>query len=149
MRALVQRVASAAVRVDGQPVGVIGHGLLVYLGVAADDTAADIPYMVDKILHLRIFPDDQYKMNRDVVQAGGGILLVSAFTLQADARKGRRPSFDGAAGGPAAQGLYEQVITDLRSSGVAVQTGQFGAMMQVESVNDGPICVPLDSRRLF
>jgi len=149
MRALVQRVASASVRVDGQIVGAIGQGLLVYVGVGVDDRAEDVAYIVDKIVHLRIFTDDEGKMNREIAQAGGSVLLVSAFTLQADARKGRRPSFDGAARGEVAEGLYEQVVASLRTNNVNVQTGRFGAYMQVESVNDGPICILLDSRRMF
>ncbi len=149
MRALIQRVSSACVRIDGEAVGTIGEGFLVYVGVAADDTDQDVQYIVDKILHLRIFRDEEGKMNRDIAQAGGAILLISAFTLQADARKGRRPSFDGAASGVEAERLYELVIAGLRTDGMVVETGRFGAMMQVESVNDGPICVPLDSRRLF
>lgn len=147
MRALVQRVHSARVLVDDEVVGAVGAGFLVYLGVAANDNAADIPYIVDKVLHLRIFPDEQDKMNRDIMQAGGAILLVSAFTLQADARKGRRPSFDSAARGAEAQVLYEQVAADLRRSGTTVASGVFGAKMDVESSNDGPICILLDSRR--
>jgi D-aminoacyl-tRNA deacylase len=149
MRALIQRVSSASVQVDGQAVGTIAKGFLVYLGVDADDTADDIPYVIDKVLHLRVFPDDEGKMNRDITQAGGAILLVSAFTLQADARKGRRPSFDAAARGSDAQVLYDLVIAGLRSGGPTVQTGQFGAMMQVDSVNEGPICILLDSRRVI
>jgi D-tyrosyl-tRNA(Tyr) deacylase len=149
MRALVQRVASACVRVDGQVVGAVGRGLLVYVGVGADDTANDVPYIVDKVLHLRIFRDAEGKMNLDIQQAGGAILLVSAFTLQADARKGRRPSFDSAARGEEAQTLYEQLAAGLRSEGMVVETGRFGAMMEVESVNDGPICILLDSQRVF
>lgn len=149
MRALVQRVASANVRVDGQVVGTIGQGFLVYLGVGVNDTPEDAAFIIDKVRHLRIFSDDESKMNRDVMQAGGAVLLVSAFTLQADARKGRRPSFDAAARGPDAQALYERVIAGLRTEGMTVQTGEFGAMMQVESVNDGPICILLDSQRAF
>ena len=149
VRAVVQRVASGAVRVDGNVVGSIGRGLLVYLGVAADDADADVAYIVDKVLHLRIFPDEAGKMNLDVGEAGGEILLVSAFTTQADARKGRRPSFDAAMPYEAAQALYERVAAELRKGRVTVQTGRYREHMLVDSTNDGPICVLLDSRRAF
>jgi len=149
MRAVVQRVTSAKVVADGRTVGTIGKGLLVYLGVAEGDTEADLSYITEKVRYLRIFPDPAGKMNLDVVQAGGGVLLVSAFTVQADARKGRRPSFDAAARGEEAARLYEQAAVQLRSYGLEVQTGLFGAYMHVESINDGPICVLLDSRRKF
>ena len=149
MRAVVQRVASAAVRVDGSIVGAIDKGLLVYAGVGAGDSEADAAYIVDKVLHLRIFPDEAGKMNRDVVQAGGRILLISAFTTQADARKGRRPSFDAAMPPEQAEALYERVVADLRGNNVDVQTGRYREHMLVESTNDGPICILLDSRRAF
>ena len=149
MRAVVQRVAGAAVRVDGNVVGAIDKGLLVYTGVGADDGEEDIAYIVDKILHLRIFPDEAGKMNRDVVQAGGRILLISAFTTQADVRKGRRPSFDGAMPYEQAESLYERVVAGLRGNNVDVQTGRYREHMLVESTNDGPICILLDSRRTF
>jgi D-tyrosyl-tRNA(Tyr) deacylase len=149
MRAVVQRVACGAVRVAGNIVGSIERGLLVYVGVGADDTQADAAYIVDKVLHVRIFPDEAGKMNRDVVQAGGQILLVSAFTTQADARKGRRPSFDSAMSYEAAETLYERVVADLRSNNIVVQTGQYREHMLVESINDGPICILLDSRKAF
>jgi len=149
MRAVVQRVAGAAVRVDGNVVGAIDKGLLVYTGVGAGDSEADAAYIVDKVLHLRIFPDEAGKMNRDVVQAGGRILLISAFTTQADARKGRRPSFDAAMPPEQAEALYEGVVADLRGNNVDVQTGRYREHMLVESTNDGPICILLDSRRAF
>ncbi len=149
MRAVVQRVTCAAVRVDGNVAGSIGRGLLVYMGVGADDTQADAAYIVDKILYLRIFPDEAGKMNRDLTQASGQILLVSAFTTQADARKGRRPSLDAAMPYEVAEGLYERVVADLRSNNVVVQTGQYREHMLVESTNDGPICILLDSRKTF
>jgi D-aminoacyl-tRNA deacylase len=149
MRAVVQRVASGAVRVDGRVVSSIDRGLLVYLGVAAGDTSADVAYIVDKILHLRIFPDEAGKMNRDVLQLKGQVLLISAFTTQADARKGRRPSFDDAMPYQDAEGLYNQVVAELRSQDVVVQTGQYREHMLVDSSNDGPICILLDSRRTF
>jgi D-tyrosyl-tRNA(Tyr) deacylase len=149
MRAVVQRVARAAVKVDGQVAGAIERGLLVYAGVGAGDTEADVAYIVDKVLHLRIFPDEAGKMNRDVTEAGGGVLLISAFTTQADARKGRRPSFDGAMPYEVAEALYERTVAGLRSSNVDVQTGRYREHMLVESTNDGPICILLDSRRAF
>ncbi len=149
MRAVVQRVADAAVRVDGHVVGSIDKGLLVYVGVGAGDAEADIAYIVDKVLHLRIFPDEAGKMNWDVAQAGGRVLLISAFTTQADARKGRRPSFDAAMPHDQAEALYERVAGDLRSGGVGVQTGRYREHMLVESTNDGPICILLDSKRAF
>jgi D-tyrosyl-tRNA(Tyr) deacylase len=149
MRAVVQRVTSGAVRVDGNVVGAIGHGLLVYIGVAAGDVEADVAYVVDKVLHLRIFPDEAGKMNRDVGEAGGGILLVSAFTTQADARKGRRPSFDAAMPHEAAQALYERVAAELGKNSVTVQTGRYREHMVVDCTNDGPICILLDSRKAF
>ena len=149
MRAVVQRVACAAVRVDGHIVGSIERGLLVYVGVGAGDSEADVAYIVDKVLHLRIFPDEAGKMNLDVAQAGGQVLLVSAFTTQADARKGRRPSFDTAMPHETAEALYERVVADLRRNNIVVQTGQYREHMLVESTNDGPICILLDSRKAF
>ena len=149
MRATVQRVSSARVIVDQQVVGEIGVGLLVYAGVAADDAPDDVQYLVDKIAHLRIFNDDEGKMNRSVGDVGGGVLVISAFALQADARKGRRPSFDAAAPPELANALYERRCDDLAATGLAVARGVFRAAMQVESVNVGPICILLDSKRLF
>ncbi len=149
MRAVVQRVCQAEVEVDREIVGRIGGGLLVYLGVEPDDAEADAVLIADKLRHLRIFPDGQNQMNLDVSQAAGGILLVSAFTTTADARKGRRPSFDRAASGPVAQPWYERVRDLLIDHGIRVETGTFGAMMKVHSINDGPICILLDSRRAF
>jgi D-tyrosyl-tRNA(Tyr) deacylase len=149
MRAVVQRVSEASVEVDGKVVGQISDGLLVYLGVHPDDGAADIDYIVDKVRHLRIFADAENKLNLDVGQVGGSVLVVSAFTTQADARKGRRPSFDGAAGGDFADQCYERVCDLLAASGITVAHGVFGAMMNVRSVNAGPVCVLLDSTRTF
>lgn len=149
MRAIVQRVAGACVEVDGANVARIEKGLLVYLGVAPDDGEADIAYVAEKVRFLRIFPDEQGKLNLDVVQAGGEVLVVSAFTVQADARKGRRPSFDAAADPDTARGLYERACEAISALGATVKRGSFRAMMAVSSVNDGPISVLLDSNRLF
>ena len=149
MRAVVQRVSSARVRVGDQVVGAIGCGLLVLLGISAEDGPADVRYLVDKIVGLRIFPDDQGKMNRPIQDAGGSVLLVSQFTLYADCRKGRRPSFDAAAPPAVALALYLDVARSLRERGVAVETGEFQALMAVELVNDGPVTILLDSTRQF
>ncbi len=149
MRAVVQRVSRARVTVADEAVGQIGAGLLVYAAAGVDDAAADVSYLAEKIAHLRIFADDAGKMNRDVSQAGGAILLVSAFTAHADARKGRRPSFDSSAPGAVAEPLIAELGRALQEYRVEVQTGRFAAYMLVESVNDGPICVLLDSRRAF
>lgn len=149
MRAVVQRVSHAAVVSDGQTVGRIDVGLLVYLGVQSDDTDADVNYVVDKIRHLRIFPDEKRLMNRDVAQAGGSVLMISAFTVAADARRGRRPAFDQAAGAERAEPLYERVCASLAETGLNVERGAFGAEMRVESQNDGPVCILLDSKRVL
>jgi D-tyrosyl-tRNA(Tyr) deacylase len=147
MRAVVQRVSRAAVTVAGRVAGRIERGLLVLVGVANDDGPTDVQYIAGKIRDLRIFPDDADRMNRSVLEAGGRVLLVSQFTLLGDARKGRRPSFDGAAPPGLAQALYEDVARELRASGVAVETGVFQAHMEVELVNDGPVTILLDSKR--
>ena len=149
MRAAVQRVSQAQVKVDGQVVGSISTGLLVYVGVGKDDAGDDVRYLSDKIAGLRIFNDAQGKMNRSVVEVGGGILVISAFALQGDARKGRRPSFDPAAGPELAESLYNQLCQELADRGLAVAHGVFRAHMDVASVNDGPICILLDSERAF
>jgi D-aminoacyl-tRNA deacylase len=145
MRAVVQRVSRAGVTVDGETVGVIGRGLLVLLGVAPADTEAEARWLADKVVGLRIFPDDEGKMNRDVSEAGGGVLVVSQFTLYGDARKGRRPSFIGAAPPEMAEPLYESFVAAVRAQGVPAATGRFGAMMQVELVNDGPVTLLVDT----
>jgi len=149
MRTVVQRVSRASVDVDGEAVGRIEAGLLVYAAAAPDDADADIRYIADKVAHLRVFPDDEGKMNRDVGQSGGAVLLVSAFTVQADARRGRRPSFDSSAPGEVAEPLIEKLAAEIRSYGLAVETGRFAAHMHVAAVNDGPICILLDSRRVI
>ncbi len=149
MRAIVQRISTGRVTVDERVVGEIDHGLLVYVGVGEGDDQQDVDYLADKIRHLRIFRDDADKMNLDVSQAGGAVLVVSNFTLLADVRKGRRPAFTGAAEPQTADRLYTQLCDKLRTLGVAVVPGQFGAMMFVEATNDGPINILLDSKRLF
>jgi D-aminoacyl-tRNA deacylase len=149
MRAVVQRVSRAAVRVDGATVGSIDRGLLALLGVAADDGPEDVEYVSAKLRDLRMFPDEAGRMNRSVVEIDGGVLLVSQFTLFGDVRRGRRPSFT-AAGSPAlAQALYEDVGRALEGYGLRVATGIFQAEMQVELVNDGPVTILLDSRKTF
>lgn len=149
MRAQVQRVSRASVTVDDAVVGRIDAGFLAYVGAQSGDTASDAAYIADKLANLRVFLDDAGKMNRSILEAGGAILLVSAFSLLADARQGRRPSFTAAAPPEEATALLLLVEQSLRSAGIRVETGQFRAHMLVESVNDGPICIPLDSRKLF
>jgi D-tyrosyl-tRNA(Tyr) deacylase len=150
MRAVVQRVSRASVTVDARTTGAIGRGLMVLFGAGAGDGPADLAYIVDKIVNLRIFADDAGKMNRSVLDIGGGVLLVSQFTLYGDARQGRRPAFVGALEPVAARALYEQALEALRTAGVPqVAAGEFAADMQVELVNDGPVTILLDSRKLF
>lgn len=149
MRAVVQRVSDARVRVAGRTVGEIGGGLLVLVGVAGDDGPSDVQYMSAKVRDLRIFDDEAGKMNRTVAEAAGGVLVVSQFTLCGDVRRGRRPSFDAAAPPPLARALYEDLVRDLRASGLTVATGEFQARMAVELVNDGPVTILLDSKKLF
>jgi D-tyrosyl-tRNA(Tyr) deacylase len=146
---VVQRVSGAAVRVEGQTVGRIGPGLLVYAAAAPDDSDVDIAYIAEKTAGLRIFPDAEGRMNLSLTQAGGSLLLVSAFSVLADARKGRRPSLEGAAPGAVAEPLIGRLAAALRARGVPVETGRFASHMLVESVNDGPVCVLLDSRRVL
>jgi len=145
MRALLQRVSQARVEVDGRTVGAIGRGLLVLLGVARGDTPADADYLAEKVLGLRIFPDENGKMNRSVMEAGGNLLVVSQFTLYGETRKGRRPSFDQAAPQEQARALYEYFVERLRSHGIRVETGVFQAMMQVHLINEGPVTILCDS----
>jgi D-tyrosyl-tRNA(Tyr) deacylase len=142
-------VQRAAVTVSGQETGRVGTGVLVLVGVAADDGPADLEYVASKIRDVRIFPDEIGRMNRSVVDAGGAVLLVSQFTLLGDARKGRRPAFDAAAPPEVAHFAYETLAARLREYGLTVATGRFGAHMQVELVNDGPVTILLDSRRGF
>lgn len=145
MRALIQRVSQAKVEVDGAITGEIGKGLLVFLGVAKPDTAVDAGFLVNKVIQLRIFPDDEGKMNRSLADAGGSLLVVSQFTLYGDCRKGRRPSFDAAAPPDQARSLYEHFVTEARRAGVHVETGVFQAHMDVSLVNDGPVTLLVES----
>jgi D-aminoacyl-tRNA deacylase len=150
MRAVVQRVGRAQVTVADRVVGSVDHGLVVLLGCGTGDGANDLAYLVDKIANLRIFADDAGKMNRSVKDVGGGVLVVSQFTLYGDARTGRRPAFTGALEPIAAKALCDQAIAALRNAGVArVESGEFGADMQLELVNDGPVTILLDSRKAF
>lgn len=149
MRAVVQRVNKASVQVDGEEVGRIGHGILVLLGVGHDDEPKDAAYLADKVINLRIFPDEQGKMNRSLLDVGGGLLAVSQFTLWGDCRKGRRPSFVAAAEPGKAEELYETFVLQAKSLGVTVATGRFQEMMQVSLVNDGPVTLLLDSKKAF
>ncbi|MBL8877933.1 MAG: D-tyrosyl-tRNA(Tyr) deacylase [Phycisphaerales bacterium] len=144
----MQRVSSASVDVDGATVGAIEGGLLVYAAGAADDDDSDLQYIADKIGNLRIFEDDAGKLNRSVLEISGAVLLVSAFTVLADARKGRRPSFDGAAPHAIAEPQIERLAALLAQTGLRVESGRFRAHMLVHSINHGPICVLLDSRRV-
>jgi D-aminoacyl-tRNA deacylase len=146
MKAVIQRATRASVEVNGQVVGRIDAGLLVLLGVAKGDGETDGRYLVEKIRTLRIFADEQGKMNRSLADIGGSVLLVSQFTLLGQTTNGRRPSFDGAAPPDEAKRLYEQVVTGLRDHGTHVETGVFAAHMQVELRNDGPVTFVLDSR---
>ena len=149
MRSVVQRVSRAQVTVDDAVVGKIGAGLMVLLGVEKGDTTQDVKYMADKIVGLRVFQDDQDKMNLSLNDVGGGILAVSQFTLLGDTRKGRRPSFIHAADPETGNRLYEEWVQYTRGLGIHVETGQFQTDMQVELVNDGPVTILLDSRKSF
>jgi len=149
MRAVVQRVRCAQVSVDEQIVGSIEQGLVVLIGVGEGDTPDDAEYIASKVVNLRIFDDQQGKMNLSVADVGGAILAISQFTLHGDARKGRRPSYSNAAAPAAADELYRQTVDLLRQTGIPVETGVFQAMMQVTLQNDGPVTILLDSQRLF
>ncbi len=149
MRAVVQRVSRAAVRVDGETTGEIGLGLLALLGVGQGDSEPDASYLADKIAGLRIFEDANGKMNLSVGDVGGGVLVVSQFTLYGDVRKGRRPSFDAASRPDEADRLYQRFCALLRAKGLTVQTGVFQAMMDVELINQGPVTILLDSKKMF
>ena len=149
MRAVVQRVSRAQVRVGGDPKGAVGRGMVVLLGVGRNDSAEAAAYLAEKVANLRIFEDEQGKMNRSLVETGGEALVISQFTLYGDARKGRRPGFDRAAPPEQAEPLYEQFVRELIARGIRVSTGVFQARMQVELVNEGPVTILLDSDRLF
>lgn len=147
MRAVVQRVTEADVTVDSQVIGAIGHGLVILLGVEAGDAESDLVYLADKIVGLRIFSDPAGKMNLSLADVGGSALIISQFTLLGDVRKGKRPSFIGAAAPELARSLYEQFCQRVALSGIAVATGQFAADMQVRLINDGPVTLIIDSRK--
>jgi D-aminoacyl-tRNA deacylase len=149
MRAVVQRVSSAQVTIDDRATGAIDQGVVVLLGVAPDDGAEQARWAADKIANLRIFGDEDGKMNRSLLEVGGQALVVSQFTLYGDARKGRRPSFVRAAQGPEAERVYEEVVEALRGLGVRCETGEFGAMMNVSLINEGPVTILLDSDKQF
>jgi len=149
MRAVVQRVKEAKVVVEGKTVGEIGHGLLVFLGVEQADEIEDAEYLVSKIINLRIFKDDEQKFNRSLVDVKGEMLVVSQFTLLGDCRKGRRPSFSDAAPPEKAQKLYEDFMELVAKNNITVASGEFQAMMDVSLVNDGPVTMLLDSKKLF
>ncbi len=145
MRAVLQRVSEASVEVDAAVTGTIGRGLLVLLGVSHQDTRSSADYLLDKIINLRIFPDDAGKMNRSLLDVGGGLLVVSQFTLYGDTSRGRRPSFDSAAPPEQARELYEYFVSRARLSGLLVQTGVFQATMSVRLTNEGPVTILCES----
>ncbi len=149
MRVVIQRVTRAAVRIGEETVGEIGAGLLVLLSVAPSDGPHDVEYVAGKLRDIRIFEDEHGKLNRSVTDVGGALLVVSQFTLHGDVRKGRRPSFDRAAPPALARQIYEAVVRTLREHGLHVETGSFQAHMQVDSTNDGPVTILLDSERTF
>jgi D-tyrosyl-tRNA(Tyr) deacylase len=145
MKMVIQRASEGRVVVDGKTCGAIRTGLVVFLGIAREDTSGDADYLLDKLLGLRILPDDNGKMNRNVQEAGGALLIVSQFTLYGDCRKGRRPSFDSAAPPEQARALYNYFVESARRSPVQVETGVFQASMQVHLINDGPVTILIDS----
>jgi D-aminoacyl-tRNA deacylase len=149
MRAVVQRVSRASVKVGDEITGEIGRGLLVLLGVAREDTEADADYLAEKIAGLRIFEDDGGKMNLSVMDVGGAVLAVSQFTLFGDVRRGKRPSFDAAARPERARELYEYFVGQVRKAGLRCETGRFQEMMEVELINNGPVTILLDSKKEF
>ena len=145
MRALVQRVSRASVTVQGETVGEIGAGFVVLIGVSRDDVEADADYIVNKVAHLRVFADEQGKFNRSAMDVGAELLLISQFTLHADTRKGRRPSFVDAAPPTLAEPLFDRTVAKFRESGLRVATGVFQAHMMVSLINDGPVTIMIDS----
>jgi D-tyrosyl-tRNA(Tyr) deacylase len=147
MRIVLQRVKNARVDIAGETVGSIGTGLVILLGVTHDDIEDDAAYLADKVVQLRIFPDEERRMNRSLLEAGGALLVVSQFTLYGDCRKGRRPGFDQAAPPDQARALYEYFIQRLKSSTIAVETGVFQAEMEIHLINDGPVTFILDSNK--
>jgi len=149
VRAVVQRVFSARCAVGDETVSEIGKGLLVFLGIGKDDSISDLEYIVEKILHLRIFEDENQKTNLSINDVNGAIMIISQFTLYGDVRKGRRPSFDSAMSPSEAEGLYNEVVDRLKSSGLRIATGRFREMMRISLINDGPMTILLDSKRLF
>lgn len=149
MRAVVQRVTSSSVSVDGEIIGKINEGVNVLIGISKDDTLEDLKYIKDKIINLRIFHDENDKMNLSLLDIQGEILVISQFTLYGDCRKGRRPNFMDAKGGDEAKELYDEFIKMIKTSNLKVETGEFGADMKVEINNDGPVTILLDSKRNF
>ena len=148
MRAVIQRVSQAEVRVDGNVTGRIGRGFLVLLGVAVGDTDADLNWIVEKIIHLRIFPNEDGKFDRSLLDIDGQVLLVSQFTLFGDCRKGRRPGFTDAAPPEIAEPVFNQAVAAFRNKGIHTEAGIFGAMMEVELINEGPVTLILDSQMM-
>lgn len=149
MRAVIQRVSRAKVTVGGEVTGEIGCGLLVFLGVGNNDAEADADYLADKTIGLRVFEDAEGKMNRAICESGGGVLVVSQFTLYGDVRRGKRPSFDAAAPPQRARELYEYFVARIRAAGLRCETGRFQEQMEVELVNNGPVTILLDSAKMF
>lgn len=149
MRAILQRVLNASVKVDGQTIGEIGKGLLVFLGVGEGDTENDLKYIADKCIGLRIFSDEEDKMNLSLTDVGGQMLVISQFTLYGDCRKGRRPSFSASMEPVKAKEMYERFIEYIKEAGIKTEHGEFGADMKVELINDGPVTLMLDSTKSF